>query len=110
MEAIRAKKIPMITLIEKQEKSVIDFQKGGKLFVKKTLFILVLLCQVAFVYPPLPEARSESEALYVRRIIDFWRDKEYPFAKSQIRAFIISFAWKPLPSGRGGNAAPFALL
>jgi len=82
-------------LSEKQNKSVMNYQKGGKHFVKKTLFVLALLTQVAFAYPPLPEARSDSEALFVRRIIDFWRDKEYPFAKSQIRTYMSDYPKSP---------------
>ncbi len=70
-------------------------QKGGKHFVKKTLFLLILLVQTAFAYPPLPEARTESEALFVRRILDFLREKEYPFAKSQIRAYMSSYPEGP---------------
>lgn len=70
-------------------------QNGGKCFVKKTLFVLIFLTQQVFAYPPLPEARSESEALFVRRILDFWRDKEYPFAKSQIRAYMHDYPHGP---------------
>ena len=62
----------------------------GLLLVKTLLFLTLLTCS-AFAYPPLPEARNEAEALFVRRIIDFWRDKEYPFAKSQIRAYMNTY-------------------
>lgn len=31
---------------------------------------------------------TEDEALYVRRILEFWRDKEHAIVKSQIRQFI----------------------
>ncbi len=63
--------------------------------MKKICFVLALLFQTAFAYPPLPEARSETEALFVRRIIDFWRDKEYPFAKNQIRAYLDEYKDTP---------------
>ncbi|MCC5832393.1 MAG: outer membrane protein assembly factor BamD [Chlamydiales bacterium] len=62
--------------------------------MKKTLFLLAFLMHSAFAYPPLPEARTEGEALFARRIVGFWRDKEYPFVKSQVRAYMNAF-----PSG-----------
>jgi hypothetical protein len=49
---------------------------------------LFLLLMVGFGvlgnYPPLPEPRNEEEALLVRRIVEFWRDKEYPLVQFQI--------------------------
>ncbi len=70
--------------------------KAWKHFVvKRTFFSLLLLCQVVFAYPPLPKARTETEALFVRRIIDFWRDKEYPFVKSQITAYLADYPDSP---------------
>lgn len=67
-----------------------DFPKGEKRFVRKILLILVLVGQAAWAYPPLPEARTESEALFVRRIIDFWREREYSFVKNQIPSYLHS--------------------
>lgn len=55
----------------------------------------MLASQSAFAYPPLPEARTEAEALFVRRIADFWQGKEYPFAKSQIRAYMNAYPGGP---------------
>jgi hypothetical protein len=63
--------------------------------VKKTLLLLVLASQSAFAYPPLPEARTEAEELFIRRIADFWQGKEYPFAKSQIRAYMNAYPGGP---------------
>src|ERR1700722_1457381 len=34
---------------------------------------------------------NEEEALFVRRINEFWRDKELPFAKRQIEEFLSKF-------------------
>ncbi len=34
-----------------------------------------------------PAPKSEEEALFVRRIIEFWRDKEYGLVKGQIKEF-----------------------
>ncbi|NGX61357.1 MAG: Lipopolysaccharide assembly protein B [Chlamydiae bacterium] len=42
----------------------------------------------ASTYPPLPEARSEEEGLWVGRIVDFWKDGEYSFAQTQIQEFL----------------------
>jgi tetratricopeptide (TPR) repeat protein len=42
-------------------------------------------------YPPLPKPSCEEEALFVRRILEFWRDREYSLADSQIEAFLNQF-------------------
>ncbi|MFZ0564860.1 MAG: tetratricopeptide repeat protein [Chlamydiales bacterium] len=56
---------------------------------RKILNILLLAIGFPlFAYPPLPSPRTEEEALFVRRIVDFWRDKEYSFAKSHIQAYL----------------------
>ncbi|MCH9626713.1 MAG: hypothetical protein S4CHLAM2_03410 [Chlamydiales bacterium] len=72
-----------------------DHKAWKHFIVKITFFALLLLCQAAFAYPPLPEARTETEALFVRRIIDFWRDKEYSFVKSQISAYLSEYPGNP---------------
>lgn len=72
-----------------------DFPKGEKYFVRKVLLTLLWLGATAWAYPPLPEARTESEALFVRRIIDFWREKEYPFVKSQVQSYLHSHPDSP---------------
>lgn len=70
-------------------------KRWERYFMRKSLIFFALICQTAFAYPPLPEARDEQEALFVRRIIDFWRDKEYPFAKAQIQAFLVHYPGSP---------------
>ena len=52
---------------------------------------LILLCLCVFSIPayckePTPE--SQEEALFVRRIIEFWRDEEYTLVKAQVRDFL----------------------
>lgn len=62
------------------------------------LFLLILaltLNPAIFSYPPLPEPRTEEEGLFVRRIIDFWRDREYPFAQTQIETYLKKFPDTP---------------
>lgn len=38
-----------------------------------------------------PTAQSEEEALFVRRIIEFWKDKENSILKTQIKQFLHAF-------------------
>lgn len=63
------------------------------------LFLLIILTltlnAVLSGYPPLPEPRTEEEGLFVRRIIDFWRDREYLFAQTQIEAYLKKFPDTP---------------
>lgn len=77
--------------------------------MKKIFFTLTLLFQMAFAYPPLPEAQSEQEALFVRRIIDFWRDQEYPFAKSQINSFLSQYPNSPFAEHFNGMLGDIAM-
>lgn len=38
-----------------------------------------------------PEAKSEDELLFARRVIEFWRDHEQSLAKQQIESFLIEY-------------------
>ncbi|PIS03287.1 MAG: hypothetical protein COT85_00995 [Chlamydiae bacterium CG10_big_fil_rev_8_21_14_0_10_42_34] len=52
-------------------------------------WILLLLC------PLLCAADNEEEALFLRRIADFWQEGEYQIAKSQMEEFIIDYPESP---------------
>src|SRR5579872_2076941 len=41
--------------------------------------------------PFLAYAESDEEALFLRRIADFWEEGEYQIAKSQMEEFIVEF-------------------
>jgi tetratricopeptide (TPR) repeat protein len=59
-------------------------------------FLLLWICStVGWGYPPLPKPSCEEEALFVRRILEFWRDREYSLADSQIDAFSNQFPNSP---------------
>lgn len=72
-----------------------DCQKGSKRFVRKVVLVIVLLFSVGYAYPPLPEPRTEEEACFTRRIVNFWRDKEYDFTKAQINAYLVRYPSSP---------------
>jgi len=58
-------------------------------------FLLLNLTQVSWGYPPLPRANSEEEALFVRRILEFWRDKEYGLVEAQLLPFLEAHPQSP---------------
>lgn len=52
----------------------------------------ILLCPfIARADPPGWQAESEEEALFLRRIADFWEEEEYQIAKGQIEQFLAAF-------------------
>lgn len=55
--------------------------------MKKAYILYLLLFSAAFA-STLPEAKDGAEALLIRRILDFWRDKECQFAKTQIENYL----------------------
>lgn len=52
-----------------------------------TLWSIFFFCACSFIEASDPLVQSEDEALFVRRVIEFWRDEEYSFAKVQIQDF-----------------------
>lgn len=50
------------------------------------------LCWLFFLIGPLlVQAESDEEALFLRRIADFWQEGEYQIAKGQMEEFIVEF-------------------
>ncbi len=59
-------------------------------------FILIFLLSIGSVsvgYPPLTEPQNEAETLHIRRILEFWKDREYPLAKSQIHSYLEKYPY-----------------
>ncbi|HSX25512.1 MAG TPA: tetratricopeptide repeat protein [Chlamydiales bacterium] len=54
-------------------------------------FLLLLLWPLLCFCGPLGQAQSEEEALFLRRIADFWQEGEVQLAKSQIEEFLSQF-------------------
>jgi tetratricopeptide (TPR) repeat protein len=56
--------------------------------IAKSLILMILTCLAvpANCREPVPE--SQDEALFVRRIVEFWRDEEYGLVKPQANEFI----------------------
>ena len=51
--------------------------------------LLILTCTPLFAAAPsLPPPQSEEESLFVRRILEFWKDKEYSLAERQIKTYL----------------------
>src|SRR6202034_2603626 len=60
---------------------------GLRLYPKHIL--LAIFCTSIFFHSALvAQEITQDEALHVRRILEFWRDKEYTIVKSQINQFI----------------------
>lgn len=51
-------------------------------------FCLLVVTAAEGHYPALPAARDDQEAMLVRRVLGFWRDKEFRFAKTQIERYL----------------------
>src|ERR1700733_2247285 len=61
-----------------------------------TMLVLHLSSAWAFpAFPLPPEPQNEEELLSMHRIIDFLRDKEYPFAQSQIKSHLKNYPESP---------------
>jgi TolA-binding protein len=55
----------------------------------RRFWFLVLIC------PFLYGSEGDEEALFLRRIADFWQEKEYQLAKNQMEEFIVSYPESP---------------
>lgn len=65
--------------------------------MRRTLFFFLLLFFGSlWGYPPLPEPCSEEEALFARRIIGLWRDKESRLAQSELKNYLNIYPQSPL--------------
>lgn len=56
--------------------------------MKKWLLSFLLVASAPLFSSPLPTPRNEEEGLFVRRIIDFWRDHEYELVKTELDRYL----------------------
>jgi TolA-binding protein len=55
------------------------------------------------------EAENEEEALFLRRIADFWQEGEYQLAKSQMEEFIVQYPESPFSDALCGALGDLSL-